>query len=113
MRSFEGRRLAPMSLEPLVDCEGVPDNALARHLPATPTFMVKNTFIQSVVQDAQADDSDEQLPSVVVTRSCPASHSHREGSWERRVFCKAPLVECDEEDDSEDEIDLEMPMMVV
>jgi len=113
MRSLEGRRFAPMSnLEPLVDCDGVTENAFARHLPATPTVMVKNTFIQSVVQDAQADDSDE-LPSVVVTRSCPASHSHGEGSWERRVFCKAPLVECNGEDDSEDEIDPEMPMMVV
>merc|ERR1719401_1503198 len=106
------RPAAPRSnLEALVDCDGV-ENVFARHLPATPTVMVKNTFIQSVVQDAQADDSEDEL--VVVRRSCPASHSHHEGSWERRVFCKAPLLACNEEAcDSEDEMDSELSMRVL
>jgi hypothetical protein len=114
MRSFEARRPALMSnLGPLVDCDDVTEDAFASQLRATPTVTVKNTFIQSVVREA--DDSDvEELPPMVVTRSCPASHCHREGPWERKVFCKAPLAECIEEAcGSGDDFDPELPMMVV
>lgn len=79
-------------------------------LPKTPLVTVKNTFIQDV--DAEDTDDDDEMPPMLVTRSCPAVPRQLDEPWKLTVpGIQEAVADCGGSD-SEEERDIFQPRRV-